>query len=93
MERDLQEKREMAQTIAVQCLKMNNIGDSMQGGNGPAVYFELHGHIGAIVIRVYENGWEKDKDQDFYITLYDFSDIEEYYKVMNYLKSLEVSKC
>lgn len=91
--KELQEKREMAVTIAMQCLKMNSIGDSMKDGNGPAVYFELHGHVGTISVSVDESGWEKGKDQDYCITLYDFSDIEEYYSCMNYLRSLEVSKC
>ena len=94
MKKELLVKREMAQEIALQCLKLNSIGDAMQG-KGPAVWFELAGHIGAITVRVCEGGWIKhdDNDPDFNLTLWDFSDLEDYQICMDYLKSLEVEQC
>ena len=95
MKKELLVKREMAQEIAMQCLKLNSIGDKMQDGKGPDVDFELHGHIGGITIRVIEGGWVKDgskddNDPDYNITLWDFSDLNDYQICMDYLKSLEV---
>ena len=93
--KDLQVKREWATAIALQCLRMNSIGDEMREGIGPAVFFELHGHTGSIQITVNENGWDRDDENypDFNRTLYSFSDIKEYIECMDYLKSLEVEKC
>ena len=96
MKKELLVKREMAKQIAMQCLKLNSIGDEMQGGYGPAVWFELAPHVGSITVRVLKNGWIKDSnddddnDPDYNITLWDFSDLEDYQICMDYLKSLEV---
>ena len=94
----LREKKDLAREIALQCLKLNSIGDRMQGGNGPAVWFELAPHVGAITVRVLKNGWIKDgndddNDPDYNITLWDLSDLEDYQICMDYLKSLEVEPC
>lgn len=96
--KNLQVKREWATAIALQCLRMNSIGDEMQEGNGPAVWFELAPHVGSITVRVIKNGWvkdgsEDDNDPDYNITLWDFSDLEDYQICMEYLRSLEMSKC
>ena len=98
MKKELLAKREMAKQIAMQCLRLNSIGDRMQGGNGPAVWFELAPHVGAITVRVIEGGWihkgtDEKNEHDFNITLWDFSDLEDYQICMDYLKSLEVAKC
>lgn len=49
MEKELLVKREMAQEIALQCLKLNSIGDRMQGGNGPAAWFSIDAHVGSLL--------------------------------------------
>lgn len=95
--KNLQVKREMATAIAMQCLKLNSIGDKRQEGNGPAVWFELAPHVGAIEVRVIEGGWVRegtkdDNKEDFNLTLYDFSDLEDYQICIDYLKSLEEEK-
>ncbi len=95
---ELWDKKLLAQEIALQCLKLNTIGDARQDGKGPAVWFELAGHIGSITVRVIECGWIKnssydgDNDPDYNLSLYDFSDIEDYQNCLEYLKSLEVAQ-
>lgn len=97
MKKDLQVKRDLAKQIALQCLKLNSIGDQMQGGNGPAVWFSIDAHVGAITVRVIEGGWiengsAKENEPDFDLTLYSFSDIKDYRATMKYLKELEAKK-
>jgi hypothetical protein len=98
MKKELLVKREMAKQIAMQCLKLNSIGDRMQGGNGPAVWFSIDAHVGAITVRVIERGWTENgtdvqNETDFDLTLWDFSDIKDYRSTMKYLKELEANKC
>ena len=98
MKKELLAKREMAKQIAMQCLKLNSIGDRMQGGNGPAVWFSIDAHVGAITVRVIEGGWidkgtDEENEPDFNLMLWDFSDLEDYHICMDYLKSLEVEPC
>ena len=97
MKEDLTAKRNMAQLIALKCLELNSIGDRMQG-KGPAVWFELAPHVGAITVRVIERGWiegviDDENKPDFNIMLWSFSDIEDYEICLEYLKSLEVKRC
>ena len=97
MKNDLQQKKEMAKAIALQCLKLNSIGDRMQG-KGPTVWFSIDAHVGAITVRVIEKGWiengtYEENEYDFNLTLWDFSDIKDYRSTMKYLKELEAKKC
>ena len=98
MKEDLQIKRKMAAAIAIQCLKLNSIGDAMKEGSGPAVWFEIVAHIGAIKVYSLNGGWvenggDEDNEPDFNMTLYDFSDLRDYQNCIDYLKSLEEKKC
>ena len=43
-------------------------------GDHPTVFFDFSGHIGAISVRVYEDGWEKDKSSDISLDSSIFSD-------------------
>lgn len=59
------------------------------------IFVDYHGHIDAIQVRVYRNGWNADDDPDYNATAYlsgiydDKKNIENIQGILNYLKNLE----
>lgn len=47
-------------------LDINGLQESDQEitGNHPTAFFDFSGHVGAIRVRLYSNGWNRDGDYD-----------------------------
>ncbi|AFA49850.1 hypothetical protein [Acetobacterium woodii] len=86
-------KRELANAIALQCLKMNTIGDKKNSIVGePCVFFYIAGHVGTIDIGVYEKGWESGCRPDRAILLDKHSTLAEFKDCLTYLRELHLSR-
>lgn len=86
-------KRELTNAIALQCLKMNTIGDKKRiDGGEPCVFFTLSGHIGGIDIGVFEKGWKKNDCPDRTIRLDKYSTPAEFKACLVYLQELYMSR-
>lgn len=87
----LELKRELTNAIALQCLKMNTIGDKKRiDGGEPCVFFTLSGHIGGISIDVYEKGWKEIDCPDRTIRLDKYSTPAEFKACLVYLRELHL---
>jgi hypothetical protein len=90
---DIELKRELTNAIALQCLKMNTIGDKKRiDGGEPCVFFTLSGHIGGISIDVYEKGWKEIDFPDRTIRLDKYSTPAEFNACLVYLQELHLSR-
>ena len=90
---DIELKRELTNAIALQCLKMNTIGDKKRiDGGEPCVFFTLSGHIGGISIDVYEKGWKEIDCPDKTIRLDKYSTPAEFKACLVYLRELHLSR-
>lgn len=84
-------RKKLAKEIALQCLRMNSIGDERKRSDGkPCVFYEVNGHIGSVCVRVHEKGWSSGSDPDRLFTLDEFEKPETFRNCLNYLRSLEV---
>ena len=88
-------KMEKVNEIIQLCLEINGFEKRQIEitGNKPAVFFDFSGHTAGLYVRVFETGWEAEKDADkiFYIYLDDsFEDLEidSLDSCIQYLKSL-----
>lgn len=85
-------KRELTNAIALQCLKINTIGDKKRiDGGEPCVFFNLSGHIGTIDVGVFEEGWiNSSPDRIFRLDKYSTS--AEFKDCLAYLQALHLSQ-
>ena len=90
---DIELKRELANVIAMQCLKMITFGDEKRiDGGEPCVFFNFSGHVGGIYIAVYEKGWESKCYSDRDIRLDKYSTSAEFKDCLSYLQALHLSR-
>lgn len=85
-------KRELANVIALQCLKMNTIGENKKfDGGEPCVFFNISGHVGTIDIGVFEKGWiDSSPDRTFHLDKY--STLAEFKDCLAYLQALHLNR-
>ncbi|MBC3901503.1 hypothetical protein GH811_18045 [Acetobacterium malicum] len=86
-------KRELANVIAMQCLKMITIGEEKRiDGGEPCVFFNFSGHVGGIYIAVYEKGWGPECYPDRDIRLDKYSTSADFKACLAYLQTLQMSR-
>ncbi len=70
------EKMKKVNEIFQLCMEINGFEDRQRSitGSKPTVFFDFSGHVAGLDIRVFETGWEKEKEQEraFQIYLYNF---------------------
>lgn len=90
---ELEKKKDLTKAIALCCLEINSIGDKRKREEGKlCVFFNLSGHIGAVDIRIYEKGWEKDRCQDMTILLDKYSKLPEFEECLLFLEELFIEQ-
>ncbi|AFA50251.1 hypothetical protein [Acetobacterium woodii] len=90
---ELEKKKELTKAIALCCLDINSIGDKRNREAGKlCVFFHLSGHIGTIEVYMFENGWDRNCENDMTIRLDNYSALSEFEDCLNFLEALLIDQ-